>query len=106
MAIQAGNLKGSLKTPSEEQRMPASAEIEHSAAFTDDEDGSSAKKTKRWLDDRITEKQRVLLGRQGVHIGALDFSWTKYKGACMLNYVWNKQFIDGTIQNIIQKESA
>ncbi len=70
------------------------------------EDGSSAKKTKRWLDDRITEKQRVLLGRQGVHIGALDFSWTKYKGACMLNYVWNKQFIDGTIQNIIQKESA
>ena len=42
MAIQAGNLKGSLKTPGEEQRMPASAEIEHSAAFTDDEDGSSA----------------------------------------------------------------
>ena len=70
------------------------------------EDGDSAKKTKRWLNDRISEKQRDKLNRHGVHVGAFDFSWTKYKAACMLNYVWNKQFIDGTIQNIIQKESA
>lgn len=70
------------------------------------EDSDSAKKTKRWLNDRVSEKQRDKLNRHGVHVGAFDFSWTKYKAACMLNYVWNKQFIDGTIQNIIQKESA
>ena len=70
------------------------------------EDGDSAKKTKRWLNDRVSEKQRDKLNRHGVHVGAFDFSWTKYKAACMLNYVWNKQFIDGTIQNIIQKERA
>jgi len=70
------------------------------------EDGDSAKKTKRWLNDRVSEKQRDKLNRHGVHVGAFDFSWTKYKAACMLNYVWNKQFIDGIIQNIIQKESA
>ena len=70
------------------------------------EDGDSAKKTKRWLNDRTSQKQRELLNRHGVHVGAFDFSWTKYKAACMLNYVWNKQFIDGTIQNIIQKERA
>ena len=70
------------------------------------EDGDSAKKTKRWLNDRVSEKQRDMLNRYGIHVGALDFSWTKYKAACMLNYVWNKQYIDGIIQNIIQKESA
>lgn len=68
------------------------------------EDGNSAKKTKRWLNDRVSEKQRNLLNTYGVHVGALDFSWTKYKAACMLNYVWNKPFIDETVKNVIQKE--
>jgi DNA repair protein RadD len=65
------------------------------------ESGDSAKKTKRWLNDPVSDKQRGALGKHGVHISAIDFSWTKYKAACMLNYVWNKQFVDFLIQNAI-----
>jgi len=66
------------------------------------EDGDSAKKTRRWLDDRITEKQRNILSKNGVHVSGMDFSWTKYKAACMISYVWNKQVIDNTINNIME----
>ena len=65
------------------------------------ESGDSAKKTKRWLNDPVSDKQRGALGKHGVYISAIDFSWTKYKAACMLNYVWNKQFVDFLIQNAI-----
>jgi len=68
------------------------------------EDSTSAQKTKRWLNDRVSEKQRAQLNRHGVHVGAFDFSWTKYKAACMLNYVWNRQFIDNLVNNVIQKD--
>ena len=51
------------------------------------EDGNSAKKTRRWLDDRITEKQRNILAKNGVHISGMDFSWTKYKAACNRQHV-------------------
>jgi len=70
------------------------------------EDSTSAQKTKRWLNDRASEKQRTQLNKRGVHVGAFDFSWTKYKAACMLNYVWNKQFIDNIVNNVIQENSA
>ena len=33
----------------------------------------------------------------GVKINQFDFSWDKYKAACWLNYLWNKQEIDGRI---------
>ena len=70
------------------------------------EDGNSAKKTKRWLDERITDKQRNMLNQHGTTISPFDFGWTKYKGACMLNYVWNKQSIDKKIYDVVEKESA
>lgn len=70
------------------------------------EDGNSAKKTKRWLDERITDKQRNMLNQHGATISPFDFGWTKYKGACMLNYVWNKQSIDKKIYDVVEKESA
>ena len=66
------------------------------------EDGNSAKKTRRWLDDRITEKQRNILAKNGVHISGMDFSWTKYKAACMISYMFNKQVIDNTINRIME----
>ena len=58
------------------------------------EDGSAAKKTKRWLDQNITEKQREHLSRQGFEIGFMDFSWTKYTAACMLSFLWNRTAIE------------
>ena len=70
------------------------------------EDGNSAKKTKRWLDERITDKPRNMLNQHGTTISPFDFGWTKYKGACMLNYVWNKQSIDKKIYDVVEKESA
>jgi hypothetical protein len=63
------------------------------------EDSGAAKKTKRWLDQRATEKQIEHLRRQGIEVGFMDFSWTKYKAACMLSFMWNR----GTIEYAVEK---
>jgi len=65
------------------------------------ESSDSAKKTKRWLNDPVSDKQRSALGQRGVQISPIDFSWTKYRAACMLNYVWNKQFVDRIVYEIM-----
>lgn len=70
------------------------------------EDGNSAKKTKRWLDDRITEKQRSILLQNGIHVSGMDFSWTKYKAACMINYCFNKERIDGVMSSVMNTENV
>ena len=67
------------------------------------ETGDSAKKTKRWLNDPVSDKQRSALSRQGVTVSPIDFSWTKYRAACMLNYAWNKQFVDNIVYNVISE---
>ena len=67
------------------------------------ETGDSAKKTKRWLNDPVSDKQRSALARQGVNVSPIDFSWTKYRAACMLNYAWNKQFVDNIVYNVISE---
>ena len=67
------------------------------------ETGDSAKKTKRWLNDPVSDKQRSALSRQGVNVSPIDFSWTKYRAACMLNYAWNKQFVDNIVYNVISQ---
>jgi len=63
------------------------------------ESSDSAKKTKRWLNDPVSDKQRNALAQRGVQISPIDFSWTKYRAACMLNYVWNKQFVDRIVHD-------
>jgi len=63
------------------------------------EDSGAAKKTKRWLDQRATEKQIEHLRKQGIEVGFMDFSWTKYKAACMLSFLWNR----GTIEYAVEK---
>ena len=65
------------------------------------ESSDSAKKTKRWLNDPVSDKQRSALAQRGVQISPIDFSWTKYRAACMLNYVWNKQFVDRIVYEIM-----
>lgn len=71
----------------------------------DIETSDGAKKSKRWLDQRITDKQRQMLLRHGVHVPGMDFSWTKYKAACMISYVFNKQVIDNTINAIMRSDN-
>ena len=65
------------------------------------EDGKAAKKTKRWLDQRLTDKQRVHLATQGIDVDPFDFSWTKYRAACMLSFLWNKRTIEPTVERYL-----
>jgi len=63
------------------------------------EDGSAANKTKRWLNDIATPKQKELLRSNGVQVSEMDLSFTKYKAACMLGYYFNRNEIDRLIEN-------
>ena len=65
------------------------------------EDSNAAKKTKRLLDQRLTDKQRVHLATQGINVEPFDFSWTKYRAACMLNFLWNKRTIETTVERYL-----
>jgi len=61
-------------------------------------DGNAAKRTKRWLDQNMTETQRNHLATQGIEVNFMDFSWTKYKAACMLNFMWNRNPIEQAVE--------
>ena len=64
------------------------------------ESSKAANKSKRWLNDRATPKQMELLKKNNVEISFMDFSWTKYKAACWLNYLWNKDGIDKMVKEM------
>jgi DNA repair protein RadD len=61
------------------------------------ESNSNAKKNKRWLNERVSEKQRDTLLKKGYRVNPLDFSWTKYKAACLIYYLFNKKEVDTMI---------
>jgi len=58
------------------------------------EDSTAANKSKRWLNQAATLKQKQLLRNNGVQVSEMDFSWTKYKAACCLGYYFNRTQID------------
>jgi hypothetical protein len=31
----------------------------------------------------------------------MDFSWTKYKAACMLNFLWNRTVIERAVEKYL-----
>ena len=63
----------------------------------DIEDGSAAKKTKRWLDQNLTDTQRNHLATQGIEVNGFDFSWTKHKvHACLV--LWNRSPIEHAVE--------
>ena len=64
------------------------------------EDTNSAKKGRRWLNEKISDKQRAMLKYHDIPVSGFDFSWTKYKAACYLNYLWNKGNVDNMIGNV------
>tara|TARA_R110000796_G_scaffold62796_1_gene144795 strand:+ start:41 stop:769 length:729 start_codon:yes stop_codon:yes gene_type:complete len=61
------------------------------------EDSTAANKSKRWLNQAASPKQKELLRKNGVHVSEMDFSWTKYKAACCLGYYFNRKQIDQLI---------
>ena len=89
--------KGKLKVLSVGQKVQAMAAADD--FLREIEDTNAANKTKRWLSQRATPKQIEHLLAQGVEVRPMDLSWTKYKAACMLNFMWNR----GTIEYAVEK---
>jgi len=58
------------------------------------EESNAANKNKRWLSQGASDTQKRLLRAQGIEVSPMDFSWTKYRANCTLNYFWNKRVID------------
>ena len=67
------------------------------------EDSTAANKSKRWLNQAATPKQKELLRSNGVQVSEMDFSWTKYKAACCLGYYFNRDQIDRLIADNWEK---
>ena len=109
MVIDVGDLScGLVKRSGGRIRMISIGTRKQAIASADDflreiEDSDSAKKGRRWLNERISDKQREMLSRNDVHISGFDFSWTKYKAACYLNYLWNKCRVDDMVNNVREK---
>jgi superfamily II DNA or RNA helicase len=89
--------KGKLKVLSVGQKVQAMAAADD--FLREIEDTNAANKTKRWLSQRATPKQVEHLLAQGVEVRPMDLSWTKYKAACMLSFMWNR----GTIEYAVEK---
>ena len=61
------------------------------------EDSNAANKSKRWINELASSKQKNALRNYGVTVTEMDLSFTKYKAACMLGYYFNRSEIDGLI---------
>ena len=109
MVIDVGELScGLVKRSGGHIRMISIGTRKQAIASADDflreiEDSDSAKKGRRWLNERMSDKQREMLGRNGVIVSGFDFSWTKYKAACYLNYLWNKGRVDDMVNDVRNK---
>ena len=90
--------KGPVRVVSIGERIQATAAADD--FMREIEDTNGANKTKRWLNQSASEKQKEHLRKHGFEIGPFDFSWTKYKAACMLNYLWNKDSIDAKVEAV------
>lgn len=61
------------------------------------ESTGTAAKSRRWLHDPATDKQRNLLRRAGYPVEALDFGLSKYAANCHLNFLWNRAAIKAAV---------
>lgn len=57
------------------------------------ETGTTAIKSRRWLNDPATLRQVELLTRAGHRTDGLDFGLSKYAANCHLNFLWNRAAI-------------
>jgi hypothetical protein len=105
------NSIGIVKKKNARVRTVAIGTKEQAIAASDDflreiESTDAANKTKRWLNEPLSEKQRDHLERQGMRVSQFDFSFNRYKGACWLNYLWNKSIIDNVVETNGYKYAA
>ena len=66
------------------------------------ESSESAHKTRRWLNEPASEKQLALLGEEA----RLDFSMTKYRASCLLNFRFNKGRIRQLVESAVCNREA
>ncbi len=67
------------------------------------EDGNAATKSKRWLNQPASPKQKDLLSKYGFEISPMDFSWTKYRAACTINFCFNKDGLEKSFHKAKEK---
>ena len=70
------------------------------------ETSSAAAKSRRWLNDAATQRQRELLQRAGPHTAPLDFGISKYAANCQLNFLWNRAAITEAVLGMPRAEAA
>ena len=79
------------------KRLSVGGKIQALAAADDymriHEDTDGAKKSKRWLKDPPSLRQLEML-RQVGYDAKMDFQLKKYEANCLLNFMWNKKFIE------------
>lgn len=61
------------------------------------ETSTTAKKSKRWLDDPATVKQLEILSKFGYGVGGALPGYTKYGAACHANFHFNKRLIEAAL---------
>jgi DNA repair protein RadD len=79
------------------RRLSVGAKLQSLAAADDylrmNEDTEAATKSKRWLKDQPSFKQLELLQQVG-YDARNDFNLRKYEASCLLNFLWNKKYIE------------
>ncbi|MFA5643883.1 MAG: DEAD/DEAH box helicase family protein [Candidatus Paceibacterota bacterium] len=79
------------------RRLSVGAKIQSLAAADDylrmHEDTEAATKSKRWLKDQPSFRQLELLQQVG-YDARNDFNLRKYEASCLLNFIWNKKYIE------------
>ena len=70
------------------------------------ETSSAAAKSRRWLNDAATHKQRELLQKAGLSTAPLDFGISKYAANCQLNFLWNRAAITEAVLGLPRAEAA
>lgn len=79
------------------RRLSVGAKLQSLAAADDylrmHEDTEAATKSKRWLKDQPSFKQLELLQQVG-YDARNDFNLRKYEASCLLNFLWNKKYIE------------
>jgi DNA repair protein RadD len=61
------------------------------------ETSGNANKSRRWMKQPATDRQRELLAKVGYEVGPLVFNFTKYTAATHLSFQWHRRQIEATI---------
>ena len=70
------------------------------------ESTDAANKSRRWLKDPASDRQRQLLTRAGYPTASLDFGLSKYAANCQLNFLWHRDAIRSAVFTTSPRRAA